>query len=265
MAISLSQITFKKIQGFAYKRFIDFKINKIRTLPRKKPGYFSFFGYTVNYVDSLGFFHQYKDIFKDKIYHFTSVSRTPNIIDAGGCIGMSTLYFKLLYPESKITVFEPDPDIFKVLSNNISRNKLTKINLINAALGKQTGIIDFYPDNSDGGSLYALDNRPAVPVPVTKLSDYINEPIDLLKIDIEGMEGEVFEEIEHKLYLVREIVFEYHDFYNLPQKLGTILSILERNGFSYLVADATNMGIQTPFTLPENYRYLNIVYAKKLE
>jgi len=265
MAISLSQITFKKIQGFAYKRLIDYKISKIRTLPRKQPGYFSFYGYTVNYIDSLGFFHQYKDIFKDKIYHFTSVSRTPNIIDAGGCIGMSTLYFKLLYPDAKITVFEPDPQIFKILSNNISNNNLSGVTLVNAALGKQTGIMDFYPDNSDGGSMYAINDRPAISVPVTKLSDYINEPVDLLKIDIEGMEGEVFEEIEHKLYLIREIVFEYHDFHNLPQKLGMILTILERNGFSYLIADATNMGIQTPFTLSKNYSYLNIVYAKKLE
>jgi hypothetical protein len=64
--------------------------------------------------------------------------------------------------------------------------------------------------------------------------------------------------------LVKEIVFEYHDFYNVPQSLGKILLMLEKKGFAYLVADATNVQIPRPFSLPSDYRYLNLVYAKNM-
>lgn len=262
--ISLSQCTIKNLRRFAYKRVVDFNMNKVRTLPRKQFGNASLYGYDIQYIDSLSFFHQYKDIFKDKIYHFTTPNPSPIILDAGGCIGMSTLYFKMIYPQARITVFEPDPEIFPVLTRNVSTNKLTDITCVNAALAKQRGSLNFYPDNADGGSMYAINQRAAVAVDAVQLSSYINQPIDLLKIDIEGMEGEVFEEIEPKLHLVHEIVFEYHNFYNLPQRLGSILSMLERNGFAYLIADATNNGIPTPFSLPKNYRTMNIVYAKKI-
>ena len=63
---------------------------------------------------------------------------------------------------------------------------------------------------------------------------------------------------------IKEIIFEYHCFYNLSQNLGNILNILDRNHFRYVVTDTTNAKIRVPFNLPSNYRFFNLVYAKKI-
>jgi FkbM family methyltransferase len=40
---------------------------------------------------------------------------SPYIIDAGANIGLSIIYFKKKYPNSKIVAFEPDKLIFNIL------------------------------------------------------------------------------------------------------------------------------------------------------
>ena len=108
------------------------------------------------------------------------------------------------------------------------------------------------------------NNKKVSKIRIVKLSSYINRPVDLLKMNIEGAEGEVFEEIEDKLHFVKEIIFEYHAFDNLPQNLGKILIILERNSFRYLITNAVGKGINIPFHLPKKYQYFNLIYAKQI-
>jgi len=245
-------------------KFFKSKLEKLKNLPRNKPGIYSFDGYNVKYTDPVSFYYEYKDIFEARIYDFKAENREPKIIDAGGCIGMSTLYFKKIYPDSSITVFEPDSKIFSILEKNMKNNLISNVTLVNAGLGKTEGITSFYSDGSDGGSMFKNGDVKKNEVKVVKLSDYLTEKIDLLKMNIEGMEGDVFEEIEHKLDIVREIIFEYHAFEELPQNLGKILNILDRLNFKYLVTDATNAKIPVPFSLNKNYRHFNLVYAKNL-
>lgn len=49
-----------------------------------------------------------------------------------------------------------------------------------------------------------------IEVETEPLSSYITRKIDLLKIDIEGVEGEVLKEIQPKLKLVDKLFIEYH-------------------------------------------------------
>lgn len=245
-----------------FLNFLKPKIERLKNMARNKPGVYSFEKYVVEYTDTMSFYYEYKDIFVNRIYDFRAVRPNPVIIDAGGCIGMSVLYFKKIYPDSKIIVFEPDPKIFSVLENNIKNNSLKDIITYNAGIGKENAVVRFYPDGSDGGSSYNNSGAIEIEIKVVKLSDFLDESIDMLKMNIEGMEGDVFEEIEKKLSNVREIIFEYHAFESLPQNLGKILSILDRQNFTYLITDATNAKIPVPFVLNKNYKYFNLVYAK---
>ena len=230
-----------------------------------KSGFYKSNNLIIEYTDPLSFYYEYKDIFINQIYNFNSENDKPFIIDAGGCIGVSVLYFKLHYPKSKILVFEPDNSLYSVLKRNIVQNKLKDIELIKAGLGKNEGKYKFYSDGLDGGSINDINGSSTlVEVDIVRLSKYLTQPVDLLKMNIEGLESEVFEEIEDKLYFFKEIIFEYHCFNNLPQSLGNILNILDRNGFRYVVTDATNAKVPIPFSLPSDYKYFNLVYAKKL-
>ena len=218
----------------------------------------------MEYIDPLSLYYEYKDIFEKRIYYFYSKKKFPVIIDAGGYVGMSVLYFKSIYPQAHITVFEPDANIFLVLKKNIETNNLKDVKLIKAGLGKINNSVEFYPNEADGGSMYKISNNKTTNIKIVRLSSYINQPVDLLKMNIEGAEGEVFEEIEDKLHFIKEIIFEYHAFDNLPQNLGKILTILDRNSFRYLITNAVGKGINIPFHLPKKYQYFNLIYAKQI-
>ena len=73
-----------------------------------------------------------------------------------------------------------------------------------------------------------------------RLSTFITGEIDLLKLDIEGMEEPVLDELaaSGKLALVREMVVEvHHNLPNSPSRLSRILALLEHNGFHYHVVN----------------------------
>jgi FkbM family methyltransferase len=62
-------------------------------------------------------------------------------LDCGANIGLATLFFKRLYPESEIHAFEPDPETFKMLRRNVEQNSLSYVYLYNVALSDQQGAV----------------------------------------------------------------------------------------------------------------------------
>ena len=105
------------------------------------------------------------------------------------------------------------------------------------------------------------DSKP-IEVDIVQLSDFIDREVDLLKMNIEGMEGDVFDNIANKLGQIKEIIFEYHCFEHLPQNLGNILQLLDKNNFQYVVRSLPIENTPLPFEFPKNYKYFNLVYAK---
>lgn len=222
--------------------------------------------YRVRIVNGPSFYMQYKDEFVRRIYDFKSNQQRPLIIDGGSNIGMSILYFKRIYPQARIVGFEPDPAIFGVLSENVVSNGLEDVRLINAGLGATTGTAKFVEDNSDGGRLD--EGQSGITVRVERLSDYLSEPVDFLKLNIEGEELPVLLEAEAsgKLGNIREMVLEYHGWPGGEQRLGAILQLLDRQGFRYLIHDfdaETCSTTKPPFRLDSQTKWFCLVYARK--
>jgi len=240
-------------------------LKHLLNLPRYVKGSITLNGLSFVYNDPLAFHNEYNDIFIDNIYRFNSTRPSPSILDVGGYIGLSALYFKTLFPEAKITVFEPEPAIFSLLETNLVNNGFSDVVLIAAGAGKEKTKGCFFPDGADGGNFLSPKKLSSIEVNLVKLSDYITGDIDLLKMNIEGMEGDVFEEIEPKLSYIEEIIFEYHAFAHLPQRLGEILIRLDRNGFRYLVTDVPCARTPFPFKMNPTYKYFNLVYAKNMK
>ena len=72
-----------------------------------------------------------------------------------------------------------------------------------------------------------------------RLSSYIQRPVDLLKIDIEGAEHRVIADLAEagSLALVRRMIIEYHHHVEPTEdRLGEMLSRLEAAGFGYQIA-----------------------------
>ena len=218
-------------------------------------------GYTVFYTDPKSLYSQFKDIFREQSYYFKSQKERPIIIDGGGNIGLSALYFKKIYPQSNITIFEPDPKIFLILKTNIQSNDLENINILNFGLYSSDGKVNFAPDHTDGGK---IQNNGSSEIQVKKLSSYINTEVDLLKLDIEGSESTVLEELDssEKFRHIREIILEWHSFSRTKQDLGKMLSILEKNNYKYIL----NRSDHGPsFRLKERTKFYIIVHAKRYD
>jgi FkbM family methyltransferase len=232
--------------------------------PRRVPGEVELHGYSVRFVDFFSLFIEYKDIFGSRIYHFNSDAAKPRVIDGGGCIGMSVLYTKRTHPEAQITCFEPDPEIYPVLRRNVESNGLRDVELVQAGLAAEAGSTPFLPDGADGGRI--VEEGGTQQVETVRLSQYLDAPVDFLKLNIEGMELPVLEEAASSLSHVRELVLEYHGWPGQTQRLGPILNRLDEAGFRYLINHydyETNGFVRTPFALEGDKPWFALVYGKR--
>ena len=189
--------------------------------------------------DPRSFYSEFVYIFKNEIYNFHSNKKNPTIIDGGSFIGLSCLYFKKKYPGARITIFEPDKNALSFLRKNIGANHIKNVEIIEKGLFRKDGETTFKPDNTDGGK---IDPSGSGSIEVTRLSNYINTDIDFVKLNIEGAELTVLEELDqsNKLQKVRELCIEYHSFKGQKQTLDKILSILTRNNFRYYIGNFEN-------------------------
>lgn len=193
----------------------------------------SLFGYKINFdrFDSLNLL--IREIFVNLSYLCRIETDRPVIFDVGSNIGISMLFFKKVYPASKIYCFEPDPDIFDLLKRNIIDNGLNDVFAMNTGLSdSDEESILFVPSWSSGSSSifekkvmiekgFADKVSPSNEnlimkkyVRLTKCSSFIDEHrienINLLKIDVEGAEERIIRELSSILERVDLIIMEYH-------------------------------------------------------
>jgi hypothetical protein len=72
-------------------------------------------------------------------------------------------------------------------------------------------------------------------VPTVRLRDYLNEPVEFLKLDIEGAEIDVMLDCADKLGEVAQMFVEYHGFAGKASRLLELLTAIEEAGFSVYV------------------------------
>ncbi|MFJ4851706.1 FkbM family methyltransferase [Streptomyces sp. NPDC088733] len=222
--------------------------------------------WTLEYVAPRAFAHTLRLLFGARIYDVDPLSGPARIIDGGGWLGLSVLRFRQLFPEAHITVFEPDPAIFQLMCRNIERNGLQNVTTVQAALSGRDGQQTFTATGSDSGSLVAAARGDVVAVPTRRLSPYVDEPVSLLKLNVEGAEADVISELGNRLAAVDQVLIEYHGFAELPQSLHAILAALHEAGHTYVVShfDESNKSCVPPLRVTEDYRYFLLIYSRRL-
>jgi FkbM family methyltransferase len=177
----------------------------------------------------------YRAIFEDHIYEFSTKPGSPLIVDCGANIGVSVMWFQQQYPQARIIAFEPDSELFAVLSENLQRCcSAHSINLINAAVwSDDSNELVFKCEGADAGRVVDGSTAKHKTVRAERLKTHLHEPVDLLKIDIEGAELAVLKDCKEQLHLVRNLFVEYHSFVDQPQLLDELLLLLRESGFRY--------------------------------
>jgi FkbM family methyltransferase len=137
------------------------------------------------------------------------------IVDAGANIGLATLFFSGKFPGTKIIAIEPEPSNYDLLVRNCSG--VTNVTLWNAAVwNTDTSLQIANPDADkwaftvEPGTLNGSGIK-ALTIPQI-LAQSGHDTIDILKLDIEGTERELFQAgCEEWLPRVKMIILELHD------------------------------------------------------
>ncbi len=195
-----------------------------------------------NFLDPVSFSYNFEEVFLEEEYFFQSDNPQPVIIDCGSNIGLAAMYFKIVYPGARITAIEAHPTTYQTLEKNIADNDLTEIKTLNVAVvgSDEKEISLFYSKPGDLRTTKTREMRDGtatglkeVKVPATRLSTIFPPSVDLLKMDIEGSEDEVIDDIAPKLGAVKNVIIEYHYSPGGGRKsLGEFITILEKAGFS---------------------------------
>lgn len=202
-------------------------------------------GFDVKYLGEREFRYLIWEIFICNQYFFEAENDSPVILDCGANIGLATLFFKRLYPKAHISSFEADPATASILKRNVEANQLKDVTVHNLMLSDETGEHPFYIDAKVDGVLTMsahptfLSNHREICVKSGKLSDYIERPIDLLKVDIEGTELDLITDLRDssKISQVRRMIIEYHHkIGGQASRLGRFLTLLEENRFEYQIS-----------------------------
>ncbi len=208
--------------------------------------------YVCHFPSTAFFEGQFTEIFFKETYYLEPTREQIQAIDCGANIGVSLIYIKTRAPNARVICFEPNPSARKVLEENVEANGWGKdVHIFPFALGNKKGVVDFFVENkestSTSGSVAEHHKNKgsklnSYTVSVDVLSHYINRNIDFLKIDIEGAEFDVIEELasQNKLAMISAIQLEYHHIPGFStHPISQMLSVLEANGFNTFVESNT--------------------------
>ena len=216
----------------------------------------SIFGRPIMASSTHGLAQLFEEVFLGGEYA-VDLGRAPHIIDGGANIGLSVLYFRRRHPDSTIVAFEPSRIAFEHLRHNAAG--LERVRLEQAALGGQDGTLELWTDGTDtvhAGVHARGASDHTETVPVRRLSPFIDRPVDLLKLDIEGAEGDVLAELVQSRAIanVASMVVEFHH-HLCATSLGRFLSMMEGAGFGVQIATSENSPVLPPNAYQDVYVY----------
>ena len=160
------------------------------------------------------------------------------VIDVGANIGLiSFLSAHLVGERGKVFSIEANPRVYSYFKGNSELNRFSHVTCFNYAVSNGDGEVLFTDNNWDeiNAVVSSEKSSPTVTVPTKKLDDIvdISEPINLLKIDVEGYEKFVLEGAERILNLTQCVYFESNKehFKKYGYQCSEVFTILRRHRF----------------------------------
>lgn len=167
----------------------------------------------------------------------------PMIFDVGANNGQTVKKLRQYFHNCKINSFEPNPNAFEILKQNVS--KMNDVHIWNNGLGSITGQITFFENSHSDMSSFLKQGETGWGVEkesiaqVTTIDQFCAEQkidfVDILKIDTQGFELEILKGAETIIsnngigLIYLEVIFsKMYD--NLPS-LGDLYNLLNKKGY----------------------------------
>lgn len=156
------------------------------------------------------------EIFWQKAYdRFTiDYASLETIVDLGANIGLASLFFNSVSPQARILAVEPEHKNFVVLQKNLNRLINTEnVKAIQAAVNYVDGPLylkkERYAFNTKVNNSFLGETIEGISLN-TLFKRYNLCKVDLLKIDVEGFEHQIFSENLEWIEKVKNIIIEIH-------------------------------------------------------
>jgi FkbM family methyltransferase len=139
------------------------------------------------------------------------------VIEVGANIGAHTVGLaRLVGSQGRVLAFEPQRLPFQTLCANVALNSLDNVDCFWAALSSQDGFIhvpDLNPRKKyNFGGVSLVGSHSGARVTCLTLDQYLTLPkVDLIKIDVEGMEAEVLRGGERLLKQFKPVLYVEND------------------------------------------------------
>lgn len=210
----------------AYTTYFKNKFDKIIKLRKNPSSDFEVFNQVYSLKEYLPVVNAYNENFSNEMDYCL------NIIDAGANIGLTSLFFVESFNSPNIISIEPEIENFNVLEYNLNSVENCKIVKINGAVwcsNCKISIINDFRDQSNWSfRVEENDNENTITAySINQLiADNNFEVVDILKIDIEGAEKEVFTSPKSNLdflKITKCIAIEIHDEFDCREEIYNIL------------------------------------------
>jgi FkbM family methyltransferase len=160
----------------------------------------------------------FDQIFLDGHYAIDFGFQPEVIVDCGANIGFATVFFKSQFPDARVICIEPDASNYEMLCKNTEH--LKNITLYQSGLWNKPAhliIENPFDCNKFGCIVKDVESESAETIQSVTVKQIMEEQdirlIDILKIDIEGAEKEVFSsDYDYWLSKTRVIIIELHDY-----------------------------------------------------
>ena len=158
-------------------------------------------------------------VFLTEGYKLELLKQPRVIVDAGANIGLTSIYYASKYPDARIFAIEPESSNYAMLKTNTE--PYAQITAVHAGLWKSNTALDVIDpclgkfgfqtrDHCRMNDSCSAESVPGVTID-RLMADYGIGYIDILKIDIEGAEKEVFANATPWINKVGIIEIEIHD------------------------------------------------------
>lgn len=192
-------------------KFAFLEVKKTGTVSLKLKNYKNLFVLRANTSDSQTF----KQIFLRGDYEIEVNFKPKYIVDAGAYIGLSSVYFANRFPEAKIIAIEPAEINYSLLLKNI--HGYENIEPVNKGIWyKKTYLTVINEGHGEWGFIVKETNdKNEADIQATSIDEILEDfgmaTLDIVKLDIEGSEVEVFSNNYQWLSKVKMLIVELHE------------------------------------------------------
>jgi len=174
--------------------------------------------------DDLSFSQVLFEIFVRRDYEVQFPGPPQIIFDVGAQFGLASAYYASLFPEAKIFAFEPASKNFEFLRRNTI--ELSNVKIFQVGLSSRREKRKLYIFDAGGKNSLLEENCSFETIDTIPLDEFVKahklDHIDLLKIDVEGSEGEIFEGCQFLKNIDRMVGELHFRFVNKDRIMGIL-------------------------------------------